>query len=161
MSHRGFTLVEVVGAVFVVGLLCAVTIPAMADHIEEARLARCQADLKALQAEVWNWTTDGQVHPDATTFWNLAHDGIKPGPFVYLVDGDPNKGHGNDIDGVDEENPGNSKPDREDIRFVIYCKHNHHGLADYVYVVDAGKPKVVAGPDDDPGYRKFEKFEFK
>jgi len=161
MSDRGFTLLEVVGAVLIIGLMSAVAIPAMADHIEEAKMARCMANLRSMQAEVWNWTPDGLVHPNAMTFWDAAYGGIKPGPFVYLVDGDPNKGHGNDIDGIDEENPGNSQPDKEDIHFVIYCKHEHRWLADFVYITDAGQPHIVTGPDDDPGYRKFEKWEFK
>ena len=36
---------------------------------------------------------------------------MKPGPYYYLLDG-TNKGHGNDLDGVDEENPGNADRDR-------------------------------------------------
>jgi prepilin-type N-terminal cleavage/methylation domain-containing protein len=161
VSEKGFTLVELVGTVMIVGVLTAIAVPTLTNHIEQAKLARCMANLKGLQAEVWHFTDDQQNHPDAKTFWDLAHGGKKPGPWVYLVDGDANKGHGNDIDGIDEENPGNSQPDKEDIHFVVYCKHEHRHLAEWVYVTDEGEPRIVTGKDDDPGYRKFEKWEFK
>ena len=161
MDNRGFTLAEVVVIVFVLALLTAVVIPVGINQIEKAKLARCMADLRSLQASVWTFTPDGMVHPTGKEFWDLAYGGTKPGPFVYLVDGAPNSGHGNDVDGVDEENPGASDPDVEDIRFVVYCKHDHKDLADFVYVTDHGPPRVVMGKDDDPGYRAWEKWEFK
>jgi prepilin-type N-terminal cleavage/methylation domain-containing protein len=160
-GERGFTLVELLGTVMIIGLVTAVAVPTLTNYVDEAKLARCQANLKGLQAEVWHFTDDQQNHPDAATFWKLAHGGTKPGPWVYLVDGDANKGHGNDIDGIDEENPGKSQPDKDDIHFVIYCKHEHRHLAEWVYVTDEGEPRIVTGKDDDPGYQKFEKWEFK
>ncbi len=161
MNNRGFTFVEVFIILAFLSVVAAITIPAGINQIEKAKLARCMADLRAVQAEVWNCTPDGLIHPQGKEFWDCAYGGIKPGPFVYLVDGDPNAGHGNDIDGVDEENPGASDPDDEDIRFVVYCKHNHRDLADYVYISDHGPPVIVSGPDDDPGWRAWEKWEFK
>jgi hypothetical protein len=76
-------------------------------------------------------------------------------------DGDPNKGHGNDLDGIDEENPGNSgdKRKKKDIKFVVLCQHNHKHLADYVYLVD-NEPPVIVKDGNDPGYERFVKWEF-
>jgi len=160
MNTRGFTIVEILIALVIIALLSAIVVPAFINQREKAKLARCMADLRGIQASVWNWTPDGMIFPDAQDFWDEAYGGDRPGPFVYLVDGDPNKGHGNDIDGVDEENPGKSDPDKKDIHFVILCQHDHGGLAEYVYITDEGPPQIVTGSDDDPGYENFIKWEF-
>jgi len=161
MKDRGFTLVEILIILVVLATLTAIIVPVYKNHAEKAKLARCMADLRSLQAEVWNWTPDGMILPDAQTFWDEAYGGTKPGPFVYLVDGDPNKGHGNDLDGIDEENPGKSweNLEKKDIQFVILCQHDHGDLADYVYVTETGPPKI-ANSDNDPGYERFIKWEF-
>ncbi len=86
--------------------------------------------------------------------WDEAWNGRNPGSYSYLVDGDANKGHGNDLDGFDEDNPGNSVRPQDDIEFVIVCQHNHADLADYVYIEDGGPPTIVL-ESDDPGYEKF------
>lgn len=163
MNERGFTLLEIIVVVFFFAIIAAIAFPLALNQIEKAKLARCMADLRTIQAEVWQCTPDGLIHPHGMDFWNCGYNGTKPGPFVYLVDGDPNAGHGNDIDGIDEENPGTSWKNRDkiDIQFVIYCKHDHGKLADYVYIYDHGPPVICHGPEDDPGYRSFEDWEFK
>ena len=81
------------------------------------------------------------VYPTPDQFWNSTWpDGRKHGPYYYLTDGDPNSGHGNDLDGVDEENPGKSDPDKKDIKYVILCQHDHGDLADFVYLTDEEPP---------------------
>ena len=91
----------------------------------------------------------------------MAFPAGRPGPYYYLIDGDPNKGHGNDLDGIDEENPGKSYLNLEkvDIRFVVLCQHDHGNLANYVYVTDVGPPQIVTA-DNDPGYENFIKWEY-
>ena len=164
MNERGFTLLEIIVVVFFFAIIAAIAFPLALNQIEKAKLARCMADLRTIQAEVWQCTPDGLIHPHGMDFWNCAYGGTKPGPFVYLVDGDPNAGHGNDIDGIDEENPGESwkHRDRKDIKFVVLCQHNHKFLGDYVYCVDEEPPVVVGGEDGapDPNYTRFIKYEF-
>ncbi len=159
MNQRGLSLIEVLIVVVIISVLAGIVVPAFLDQREKAKLVRCMADLRSIQATVWNWTPDSLILPDAKTFWDEAYGGDRPGPFMYLVDGDPNKGHGNDIDGFDEENPGKSDPDTVDIQFVILCQHDHGDLADYVYVTETGPPKI-ANADNDPGYERFIKWEF-
>ena len=71
----------------------------------------------------------------------------------------PNSGHGNDLDGVDEENPGKSDPDKKDIKFVVFCEHDHKHLCKYVYAVDE-EPPQLASEGNDPGYTAFIKWEY-
>jgi hypothetical protein len=61
---------------------------------------------------------------------------------------DSNSGHGNDLDGCDEENPGASLPGRECIpmKFVIVCGHLSHGNesdAKYLFILDEMPPFIV------------------
>jgi len=162
--ERGFTLTEVTLAAFLIGLLVAIAVPSWRNGIERARLARCMAELRGIQAAIWADSNDGKRFMQPAEFWASHFNGRKPGPYYYLLDGDPNKGHGNDLDGIDEENPGKSAENRDknDIRFVVLCQHDHKFLANYVYLTDAEPPAIVGGPDggEDPNYERFIKYEF-
>jgi len=159
--QAGFTLTEVIAAVYITALLSAIVTSTFIDKREKARLARCMVEMRGVQAAVYIYSPNGINLPDPEDFWPMAYPAGRPGPYFYLLDGDPNKGHGNDLDGIDEENPGKSWKNREklDIRFAIICQHDHGDLADYVYVTDAGPPQI-ATKDDDPGYERFIKWEF-
>lgn len=161
-SERGFTLTEVIIVVYIISLLATIGISSVLDGIEKARLACCLLELRGIQAAVWMDSDDGADFMDPMRFWNSHYHGFKPGPYYYILDGDANKGHGNDLDGVDEENPGNADRDRDDIKFVIFCQHDHRYLADYVYLVDGEPPVVVNGRDgaENPGFDRFIKWEF-
>jgi prepilin-type N-terminal cleavage/methylation domain-containing protein len=161
-GQEGFTLTELIIGVFVIGMLAMVVINNAFERIEEARLARCMVELRGIQAAVLMDSNNGRSFMDPQTFWSSHYHGHKPGPYVYLLDGDPNNGHGNDLDGVDEENPGASDPDKKDIKFVVMCQHDHKWLGEYVYLTDEEPPHVVGGRNGgaDPGYDRFAKWEF-
>jgi hypothetical protein len=91
------------------------------------------------------WTmSDGVNWPNQFTFWQDMWGGKRPGPYFYLTDAeDPNCGHGNDLDSFDEQNPGNSKREAKDLKFVLLCQHNHGVLANYVYIEDEGPPQLA------------------
>lgn len=160
----GFTLTEVVIVAVGIAVLAAIVIGSVLNAIERARLTRCMAEVRGIQAAIIMDSHNGRRFMDAATFWATHYNGRKPGPYYYLLDGDPNKGHGNDLDGIDEENPGESwkNRDRKDIKFVVLCQHNHRFLGDYVYCVDEEPPVVVGGEDGapDPDYTRFIKYEF-
>jgi type II secretory pathway pseudopilin PulG len=113
----GFTLTEVVIVAVGIALLAAIVIVSLLNAIERARLARCMAEVRGIQAAIIMDSHNGRRFMDPATFWATHYNGRKPGPYYYLLDGDPNKGHGNDLDGIDEENPGESwrNRDRKDI----------------------------------------------
>jgi prepilin-type N-terminal cleavage/methylation domain-containing protein len=159
--QAGFTLTEMIVVVYVAGLLSAIVTSAFIDQMEKARLARCMSELRGIQSAVFVYSPNGIQIPDPQDFWPMAFPDGRPGPYYYLIDGDPNKGHGNDLDGIDEENPGKSYLNLEkvDIRFVVLCQHDHGNLANYVYVTDVGPPQIVTA-DNDPGYENFIKWEY-
>jgi prepilin-type N-terminal cleavage/methylation domain-containing protein len=160
--QAGFTLTEMIIVVYVLGLVSAIVSSTFIDKFDKARLARCMVEMRGIQSAVALYSQDGVYIPDPKEFWAMAFPGGKrPGPYFYLIDGDPNKGHGNDLDGIDEENPGKSwlNLERLDIKFVILCQHDHKDLASYVYVSDDSRP-YLAQPGNDPGYDDFIKWEF-
>ncbi len=153
-TERGMTLIEVMVVVLIISVLAAIAIGIMYSRIDKARLARCMNELRSIQSTV-HVHGDGSTLPDEDNFWQIAWNGVKPGPYFYLVDNeDPNNGHGNDLDQFDEGNPGNSPRTRRDINFVVLCQHDHRDLAWYVYVEDEGPP-LIAWNGRYPGYHRF------
>lgn len=154
--EAGFTLVEMAVAVMIVGILSVIVLGLVDGRLDKARMARCMNELRSIQSTVFTHSGGGWPLPDPVGFWDVAWSGIKPGPYFYMVDGDPNRGHGNDLDGIDEENRGRSgeNRNRRDIHFVVMCQHDHGKLGWYVYLEDEGWP-LIATVDDNPGYHRF------
>jgi hypothetical protein len=155
--HRelGMSLCEIVVCLVIIAILAVITLGLVNDKIEKAKLAQCFVNIRSIQSKVWS-LSDGTEWPEPATFWDFAWAGKKPGPYYYFANtSDANRGHGNDWDFCDEENPGKSAQNREckDIRFVILCQHHHHNLANYVYIEDEGPPTLAGwGRETNPGY---------
>jgi hypothetical protein len=159
-GQAGFTVAELTIVVYIIGLLSMITINNVLDTIEKARLARCLVEVHNIQTAIWNSSDMGVEMIAPAAFWGSHFHGFKPGPYFYLVDGDPNSGHGNDLDDIDEQNPGDSADNRtkKDIQFVVVCQHDHKYLADYVYGEDQEPPRIAVGGSD-PNYDRFVKWE--
>jgi type II secretory pathway pseudopilin PulG len=153
------TLVELLIGMVIIVILATIGITVFQNQREKVKLVKCMAEIRGIQAAVMSMG-DGRYIPTPQTFWESAFpDGRRHGPYYYITDGDPNEGHGNDLDGVDETNPGVSDPDKKDIKFVIFCEHDHKHLGKYVYLTDE-EPPTIATDENDPGYTKFIKWEF-
>ena len=138
-GESGLTLTEVLIVVAIITVLAGIVIPNLIDRMHKAE--------------------PGVLFPDASTFWGTVYPNARPGLYYYLSDNeDPNAGHGNDLDGYDEQNPGDSPREAKDIKFVLLCQHDHAYLCKYVYIEDEGPPQL-ATEDNDPGYDKFIKWE--
>lgn len=160
-GQAGFTVSELIVVVYIIGLLASMALNNALDAIEKARLARCLVEVHNIQTAIWNSSDMGVSLISPAAFWSSHFHGTKPGPYYYLVDGDPNSGHGNDLDDIDEHNPGESDENRtrKDIKFVVVCQHDHKWLANYVYGEDHDPPKISLGGKDDPNYDRFCKWE--
>lgn len=92
MNRKGFTLIELVTVIVILGILSAVALPAYLDYRTEARKAACKGALGALRAGIANFyaykaTDAGGGTPTYPTITELSTvgtvmlDGVPDNPF--------------------------------------------------------------------------------
>ena len=160
-AEQGFSLTELLIAVAIIAILSVAVIGETLNAIEKARLSACMANMVSIRETVWANCDGGMDFPDGDKLWNeLWRTKGAGGPESYwyeLDNDDPNKGHGNDLDGFDEQNPGKAPRVDRNIYFVLACEHDHGLLADFVYLEDEGAPRIyrAASGEKKPIWYKF------
>jgi type II secretory pathway pseudopilin PulG len=150
--QAGFSLVEGMVSVAVITVIAGVVIPAVYNEFEKAKLESCKAELNGMRAVAFD-LGNGRYIPTPDEFWGEGYPNAEPGEYYYVVDSqDHNKGHGNDLDNCDEDNPGKSIDGRDcwDLKFVVFCAHNHGSHAKYCYATDSQPPTAVLPGENDP-----------
>ena len=66
----GFTLIEIMVVVIIIGLLAAVIVPQVVDKVDQAKMTRAEADIQALEAALTMFRLDNSRYP--TTDQGLA-----------------------------------------------------------------------------------------
>lgn len=61
----GFSLIEIMVVVIIIGLLASIVAPAVLDRADEARLQKVQADFKAIQTALKLYRIDNYVYPSS------------------------------------------------------------------------------------------------
>ena len=152
MREKGFTVVETLITIMVIGILSVIVIGKINGTQGAATTVVCMANIENFASEVQLLKLQGGAPTQQEVREHLNwNDGDKNryDDYWYLPNNsDFNKGHGNDLDGCDEENPGASSENRECIpmRFLIVCKHDgHHKDSDakYIFKTDFYVPKIV------------------
>jgi general secretion pathway protein G len=132
-AERGFTLIEIMVVVIIIGLLAAVIVPNVISRVEEARVTKAKSDIQALEAALTMYKLDNSKFP--TTDQGLQALVVQPtdpsirhwrqGGYLQRVSKDPwgadyqyaNPGtHGKEYDiftlGADAQ-PGGDGPDAD------------------------------------------------
>lgn len=94
-NERGFTLIELMVVVVILGILASIVIPRFADKIPEAQAVKTQADIKIIQNAVDLYYLDEGEYPTDTSA--LVDEGyLHSNPFQvdgtsrYEIDDDGN-----------------------------------------------------------------------
>jgi len=173
---RGFSVLETVIVVMFIGLIASIFIPKYMGVSQAATTVKCAANLLSFASEIELIYLDSPV-PSQNDLGkkDIGWPNGKWKDYWYVPNNsDFNKGHGNDLDGCDEENPGQSSKNRDCIpmRFLIVCKHQSHGDqsdAKYLFITDMYPPQIVPleehrhtylldakwWPKADPGFDKW------
>jgi type II secretion system protein G len=67
--ERGFTLVEIMIVVLIIGILLAIAVPSFMNARERSRANACRANLRQIQAAKEQWAMANNQGPTATPGW--------------------------------------------------------------------------------------------
>jgi prepilin-type N-terminal cleavage/methylation domain-containing protein len=150
----GFTLVEVMVAVMILGVLIAICIQQSRRARENALLASCMSFHIAINREVFQrYAEFGDFPTNLDDILGDMHAYQLSSNFNYVGGEDFNKGHGNDWDGNDGDNPGKKNDDTGwNPGYYMRCAHDHSYLG--ILFVDSGNnlpPKAIRDEADARG----------
>ncbi len=63
LRDRGFTLIEIMVVVVIIGLLASVIVPTVVSKVDEARVAKAKEDIQSLQTALTEYRLDNSVYP--------------------------------------------------------------------------------------------------
>ncbi len=79
--ERGFTLVEIMIVVLIIGILLAIAVPSFISARERSRANACRSNLRQIQAAKEQWAMANNQGPTATPAWaDLTPDFIQQQP---------------------------------------------------------------------------------
>jgi general secretion pathway protein G len=62
-DERGFTLIEIMVVVIIIGLLAAVIVPQVIDKVDQARITKARSDIQGLETALQMYRLDNSKYP--------------------------------------------------------------------------------------------------
>jgi len=84
MKSKGFTLIELMVVVAIIGILAASTAPTVTGLIDKAKRAKAVSEIRSIATAALAYKDDNGVWPDPTAQGWSAHHGIRH-PLNYLM----------------------------------------------------------------------------
>jgi general secretion pathway protein G len=95
-NARGFTLIEIMVVVIIIGLLAAIIVPTVVNKVDEARVTKAKADIQALETALTEYRLDNSVYPSTDDgLQALSQQPNDPsvthwhGPYIQQISKDP------------------------------------------------------------------------
>jgi general secretion pathway protein G len=96
-ATRGFTLIEIMVVVVIIGLLAAIIVPQVIDRVDEARVAKAKQDIQGLETALTMYRLDNSKYPSTDqglkalslqpTDPSIHH--WRPGGYIQHISKDP------------------------------------------------------------------------
>jgi general secretion pathway protein G len=96
-GQRGFTLIEIMVVVIIIGLLAAVIVPQVIDKVDQARTTKAKADIQSIETALTMFRLDNSKYPTTDqglqalvvqpTDPSIRH--WRPGGYIQRVSKDP------------------------------------------------------------------------
>ena len=94
---RGFTLIEIMVVVVIIGLLAAVIVPAVVKRVDEAKVAKAKEDIQSLETALTMYYMDNSKYPTneqgltalTTQPTDPSIKNWKPGGYIERISKDP------------------------------------------------------------------------
>jgi len=143
-NQGGFSLIDILVTLAIIAALITTVDAVLVNAAGVARVESCSATMETIASDITNFEIQQR---DTLTKELVDWYAPLPDHYWYVANtSDRNRGHGNDLDGCDEENPGQSTKNRDCIpmRWVILCDHDHsaEGIK-YMFRLDGMPPQLV------------------